>query len=132
MGGTSVPSNAFDAVYARAIAYCEAVYFARADVFEDLCHDHFSMTLVNEDGTTQHWDKSSYLDRVRGRSAFPGQASYKILNVDLAGDEMARVHLWVDVPPARYEDHLGFVQTDGSWKLLTKVFRTAARLNAES
>jgi len=123
--------SVFDAVHAQAVAYSEAVYFARADVFESMCHDHFNMTLVNNDGTTQHWDKASYLERVRGRSAFPGDASYKVLSVDIAGDEIARVHLWVDVPPARYEDHLGFVYTDGSWKLLTKVFRTAARLDAE-
>ena len=34
------------------------------------------------------------------------------------------MHLWVDVPPVRYEDHLGFINVDGQWKLLTKVFRT--------
>ncbi|MFC6583886.1 nuclear transport factor 2 family protein [Sulfitobacter aestuariivivens] len=37
----------------------------------------------------------------------------------------------MDVPPLRYEDHLGFVHVDGAWKLLTKVFRTAARLEKE-
>jgi hypothetical protein len=49
--------------------------------------------------------------------------------MDAAGGEIARVHLWVDVPPLRYEDHLGFVKQDGAWKLLTKVFRTAERLD---
>ena len=120
-----------DVIQSLAVTYCEAVYFARADVFADLCHERFSMTLVNGDGTTQHWDKAAYLDRVRGRSAFPGEASYEVLDMDVAGDEIARVHLWVDVPPARYEDHLGFIRTDGGWKLMTKVFRTAARLDAE-
>ena len=124
-------SPAFDALIAQAVAYCEAVYFARAHVFADMCHERFNMTMINDDGTEQFWDKDSYLERVKGRSPFPGDASYEILSVDLAGGTMARVHLWVDVPPARYEDHLGFVLVDGSWKLLTKVFRTMARLDAE-
>jgi len=115
---------------AAARAYCEAVYFARADVFEDLCHERFQMTLV-EDGQATFWDKPAYLERVAGRSAFPEPASYDILGMDEAGGEIARVHLTVDVPPVRYEDHLGFVHVDGAWKLLTKVFRTAQRLDGE-
>jgi hypothetical protein len=110
--------------------YCEAVWFARAEVFETLCHDRFQMTLVDK-GETTFWDKASYLKRVRARDPFPAPASYEILSVDEAGGEIARVHLTVDVPPLRYEDHLGFVHVDGTWKLLTKVFRTAAHLDEE-
>ncbi|MEQ3709026.1 MAG: nuclear transport factor 2 family protein [Tateyamaria sp.] len=117
-------------LYAAALAYCDAVYFARAEVFEDLCHERFQMTLIEDDGA-MFWDKGSYLERVRGRDPFPAPAVYDILSMDSAGDEIARVHLTVDVPPLRYEDHLGFVRVDGSWKLLTKVFRTAARLSEE-
>jgi hypothetical protein len=127
MSGTS---TAYAEVAAQAVAYGEAVYFARADVFEDMCHDKFQMTLVEPDGTT-FWDKAAYLERVRGRTAFSGAASYGIYSVDVAGDRIARVHLWVDVPPLRYEDHLGFVKDGGSWKLLTKVFRTAAHLGEQ-
>jgi len=108
---------------AAANAYGEAVYYARAEVFEGLCHDRFQMTHVGPEGTT-FWDKVSYLERVRGRQPFEGAASYGITSVDAAGDEIARVHLWVDVPPLRYEDHLGFIREGGTWKLLTKVFRT--------
>jgi hypothetical protein len=115
---------------AAARAYCEAVYFARVDVFEDLCHERFQMTLV-EDGQATFWDKPAYLRRVAARSAFPEPASYDILSMDEAGGEIGRVHLTVDVPPVRYEDHLGFVHVDGAWKLLTKVFRTAQRLDGE-
>jgi len=113
---------------AAALAYCDAVYFAKAEVFEDLCHEKFQMTLI-ENGEATFWDKPAYLARVRGRDPFPEPAVYEILSMDNAGDEIARVHLTVDVPPLRYEDHLGFVRVDGSWKLLTKVFRTAARLD---
>ncbi|PSL21861.1 nuclear transport factor 2 family protein [Shimia abyssi] len=121
--------SAYQGVLARAVEYGEAVYFARADVFEEMCHERFQMTLVEEHGET-FWDKASYLERVRGRTAFKGDASFEVLSIDVAGP-IARVHLWVDVPPLRYEDHLGFVQVDGAWKLLTKVFRTAARLDEE-
>ncbi|MEP1355089.1 MAG: nuclear transport factor 2 family protein [Tateyamaria sp.] len=117
-------------LYAAALAYCDAVYFAKADVFEDLCHEKFQMTLI-EDGAATFWDKASYLERVRGREPFPAPATYNLLGMDSAGDEIARVHLTVDVPPLRYEDHLGFVRVDGSWKLLTKVFRVSARLSEE-
>lgn len=115
---------------AAALLYCDAVYFARADVFEGLCHDNFQMTLV-ENGQSTFWDKPAYLERVRGRDPFPGPAQYEILGMDHSGGEIARVHLTVDVPPLRYEDHLGFVRIGGAWKLLTKVFRTAAHLDKE-
>lgn len=111
-------------------AYGEAVYHARADVFEDLCHERFQMTHV-EGGKTTFWDKAAYLERVRGRRAFDGAASFGVHSLDVAGGEIARVHLWVDVPPVRYEDHLGFVKEGGAWKLLTKVFRTSGAADGE-
>jgi hypothetical protein len=126
----SVVSTAFREVLAEAVAYGEAVYYARADVFEAMCHDNFQMTLVTPDGLT-FWDKAAYLARVRARKAFPGAASFGVMAIDVTGDEIARVHCWVDVPPLRYEDHLGFVKVDGRWKLLTKVFRTMARLDGQ-
>jgi hypothetical protein len=113
-----------ETVRGLAVAYCEGIHFARRAVFEDMCHERFAMTAVLGSGGVQHWDKPAYLDRVSGRDPFPGQPSYEILDIDVAGGEIARVHLWVDVPPRRFEDHLGFVRTDGAWKLMTKVFRT--------
>lgn len=124
------PPTAMDTLREVALAYCDAVYFAKAEVFEELCHSQFQMSLVERDSIT-FWDKSAYLERVRGRTPFPPPAGYNIVGMDIAGDEMARVHLTVDVPPLRYEDHLGFVRVDGQWKLLTKVFRTAAHLEKE-
>jgi len=124
-------TDAVEALLEAARTYCDAVYFARADVFEDLCHERFQMTLI-ESGATTFWNKPSYLERVRGRTAFPAPAGYEILSLDVAGDEIARVHLTVDVPPARYEDHLGFVHVDGGWKLLTKVFRVAGTVETET
>lgn len=118
----AVPAE--DAVRAQAIAYCEGIHHSRPEIFREMCHEHFAMTAVTGAGGTQHWDKAAYLERVRGRAPFPGVPSYKILSVDVAGDETARVHLWVDVPPRRFEDHLGFVRVGGQWKLITKVFRT--------
>lgn len=123
-------SEAHGEVLAEAVAYGEAVYYARAEVFEAMCHENFQMTLVAPEGVTV-WDKAAYLARVRGRKAFPGAASYGIAAIDVAGGEIARVHCWVDVPPLRYEDHLGFVKVDGRWRLLTKVFRIKARLDGQ-
>ena len=68
---------------------------------------------------------------MRGRTPYPAPAQYELLSLDQAGGEIARVHLSVDLPPLRYEDHLGCVQVDRGWKLLTKVFRTAAKLEGE-
>ena len=113
-----------DAVHALAVAYCEGIHHATSDVFADMCHDNFMMTAVTGSGGVTFWDKQAYLARVAGRAGFSGAPSYEILAVDVAGDEIARVHLWVDVPPRRFEDHLGFVRVDGAWKLMTKVFRT--------
>jgi len=116
----------FDAVRSLAVAYCEAIHDAKPDVFEEMCHDRFSMTAVTGEGKPIFWDKTAFVNRLDGRDPFDGAPSYEILGIDIAGGDMARVHLWVDVPPRRFEDHLGFVRLDGAWKLMTKVFRTAA------
>ena len=120
-----------DTVRALAETYCDAVYKAKADVFQDMCHDAFQMTEITPDGGANFWTKATYLERVSGREAFPGAPSFEILSVDVAGGEIARAHLWVDVPPRRYEDHLGFVRVDGTWKLMTKVFRTLSVADEE-
>jgi hypothetical protein len=118
------PMSDMDQVRDLAVAYCEAIHHSRPDVFVDMCHDRFLMTAVTGSGGAQFWDKPAYLARVAGRKPFPGQPSFGILSVDVAGGETARVHLWVDVPPRRFEDHLGFIKVDGAWRLITKVFRT--------
>ena len=120
MDATTPPEAAVRALAER---YCEAVWYARAEVFEEMCHERFQMTHIGPDGPT-YWDKDSFLARVRGRAPAEGPAPYHIFSIDVAGGEIARAHLWVDVPTARFEDHLGFVKLDGQWRLLTKVFRT--------
>ncbi|MCC1492300.1 nuclear transport factor 2 family protein [Cognatishimia sp. F0-27] len=115
-------------LYDAATAYCDAVWAADAAVFETLCHERFAMTMI-ENGSLTFWDKAAYLERVRGRVGQSGPAVCEILSVDAAGGEIGRVHLTVAVPPVRYEDHLGFVRVDGTWQLLTKVFRTCERLD---
>ncbi len=117
------PRTELDAVHAAAVLYCEAVYKARQDVFETLCHDAFHMVCV--DGPElQTWDKAAYLARVTARDAAEGDPVYEIQSVEADGN-MARVKLQVGVPGVIYEDYLGFVRVDGAWKLINKLFRTA-------
>ena len=122
---SAAPSD-FDAIRALAVAYCDAIHNSKPEVFEDMCHEKFSMTAIAPDGSADFWDKAAYLARVGGRDPFPGEPSFGIYDLDVAAGEMARVHLWVDVPPRRFEDHLGFIKVNGAWKLMTKVFRTAS------
>ncbi|MEM7178904.1 MAG: nuclear transport factor 2 family protein [Pseudomonadota bacterium] len=115
-----------DAVRAVAVAYCEAIHHAQPQVFEEMCHERFLMTAVDGAGAPVFWDKAAYLERVAGRDPFPGAPSYEILTVDVWGDETAHVKLWVDVPPRRFADYLGFFRVGDEWKLITKLFRTAS------
>ena len=111
----------------QARAYCEAVWYARTEIFEQMCHERFAMNLIEPEGPT-YWDKASFIERVRARAPAEGPACYEVLDIDVMGDQIARVHLTVDIPGTRFEDHLGFVKENGSWQLLTKVFRIKARL----
>ncbi|MEM6636507.1 MAG: nuclear transport factor 2 family protein [Pseudomonadota bacterium] len=113
-----------EAVRAQTVAYVEGIHFSRPEAFEEMCHPNFLMTAVAGSGAPVFWNKAAYLERVAGRAPFPGAPSYDILDIDVGGDQIARVKLWVDVPPRRYEDHLGFLKVDGRWQLITKVFRT--------
>ena len=107
-----------------AVAYCEAIHHARPEVFETMCHPNFHMTAMGAGGKPLFWDKPAYLKRVGGRDPFPGEPSYGIQSIDILGGEIAHVKLWVDVPPRRFEDYLGFALLDGEWRLMNKLFRT--------
>lgn len=113
-----------DAVHAAAVAYCVGIHTADVATFEALCHDNFAMSAVAGSGQAVFWDKAAYLARVAGRDAFPGAPVYEILNIDIAGSDMAHVKLRVGVPPRLFEDYLGFFRVGGEWKLITKLFRT--------
>jgi hypothetical protein len=113
------------AVRAQAVAYCEALQRARADVLEAMCDAGFAMRAPGPAGDAPlRWDRATFVARVAAREPFPGEPSFEILSVDVAGD-IAQVRLWVDVPPRRYEDFLGFVRSGSDWRLATKLFRTA-------
>ncbi|MEM8792086.1 MAG: nuclear transport factor 2 family protein [Pseudomonadota bacterium] len=111
-------------IRAAAVAYCEALHNADADLLEELCHERYFMTSVQPSGETLFFDKQAFVARARERDPFEGAPSYEILSVDVE-PEMAHVKLWVDLPPRRFCDYLGFYRVDGQWKLITKLFRTA-------
>jgi len=106
-----------------AVAYCEGLHNADGALFERLCDDRFIMTGATGAGGTTSLDKAGFVARVGGRDPFPGAPAYTIHGIDVAGGEIGRVHLSVEVPPRRYEDHLGFIRDGGEWKLITKLYR---------
>ncbi|WP_137699941.1 nuclear transport factor 2 family protein [Marimonas lutisalis] len=110
-------------VTAQARAYCEALHWSDAAAFERMCHEDFLMTYVASDGQSRKIDKAAFVGRVAGRDPFAGDPSYHIETVDVAGPDIAHVKLWVDMPPRRYKDYLGFFHVGGEWKLITKLFR---------
>lgn len=113
------------AVRAMAEAYCVGLHEGDDAAFEAMCHEKFLMTFVRPDGSPHFLTKQDFVGRVAGRGGFDGDPSYQILSVDVAGPDIAHVKLWVDVPPRRFEDYLGFFRIGGEWKLITKLFRTA-------
>ncbi|MEM8752762.1 MAG: nuclear transport factor 2 family protein [Pseudomonadota bacterium] len=113
-------------VEALAADYCRALHHSDADRLEALCHDRYFMTSAGEGDGPVFFDKEAFVARVRNRPPFAGDPSFEILSVDVEGDEMAEVKLWVDLPPRRFRDFLGFYRVGGEWRLVTKLFRTAS------
>lgn len=111
-------------IRAAAETYCVGLHEATHETFEELCHDRFFMTSVQPDGRQLFIDKAAFVDRIRNREQTAGAPSFEILSIDVEPD-MAHVKLWVDVPPRRFCDYLGFFKVGDDWKLVTKLFRTA-------
>lgn len=118
-------TNADSVLRAAAVEYCEGLHRANEATFDALCHDRFFMTSVQPDGRTLFIDKAAFVERIRNRAPIDGAPSYEILSIDVE-TEIAYVKLWVDMPPRRFCDYLGFFKVDGEWKLITKLFRTAS------
>ncbi|MEM6904300.1 MAG: nuclear transport factor 2 family protein [Pseudomonadota bacterium] len=109
-------------VRAAAVAYCEGLHHSDASIFETLCHERYFMVGAQGAGETLFFDKTRFIDRIRARDPFPGAPSYQIVSVDVE-ENTASVKLWVDMPPRRFVDYLGFARLDGDWRLMTKLFR---------
>ena len=104
--------------------YCVALHNSDADALAALCHDAFFMTTMLDKGEPFLLNKQTFTDRARARTPFDGAPSWGIESIDVEPD-MAHVKLWVDMPPRRFCDYLGFVPVNGEWKLITKLYRVA-------
>lgn len=113
------------AIRAAAEGYCVALHTADADFLHDLCHENFAMASVQPSGNQMFFTRETFVERARSREPFPGEPSFEILSVDIE-PEMAMVKLWIDMPPRRYCDYLGFFLIEGEWKLIQKLYRTAS------
>lgn len=115
-----------DAVKAAAAVYCESLNKADGDALDALIHDNFVMTWIRDSqGAAKFLDKAKFVGGIRTLSPENRAPSYEILSVDLEGDNIAQVKLWVDLGDRRFVDFLGFFRVDGDWKLITKLFRVA-------
>ncbi len=106
-------------------AYCHALHNGDGAAVDALCHERFLMQWVGQDGGARCIDKAAFVARIGGRDAFPGAPQFVVHSVDLDGADMAQVRLDVTVPPRVYTDQLGFLRVDGTWRLMTKLFRVA-------
>jgi len=113
------------AIRAAAEVYCVALHNADADALDALCHENFAMATMQPSGEQMFFDKAAFVARARARDPYDGTPSFEILSVDVE-PEMAQVKLWVDMPPRRFCDYLGFMKVGDEWKLIQKLFRTAA------
>ena len=112
----------------QAQTYCEAVWYARTGVFEEMCHERFAMNLIEPEGPT-YWDKASfYRARARPRTGRGACLLRSARHRRNGRPDRARASDGRHPRNTFFEDHLGFVNENGSWKLLTKVFRIKARL----
>jgi Putative lumazine-binding len=118
-------STAFDEVNAAAYAYCAALNAADGDALDALCHERFLMTWVKDDGTPRFLNKEKFVGGIRSLEADKDALSCEVISVDVEGTDIAHVKLWVDMPPRRYMDYLGFFRVEGEWRLITKLFRVA-------
>lgn len=118
-------TDALEQVTAAAEAYCVALNKADGDALDALCHERFLMTWVKEDGTPRFLNKEKFVGGIRTLDADTDAPSFEVLSIDVEGPDMAHVKLWVDMPPRRYLDYLGFFRIEGEWRLITKLFRVA-------
>lgn len=118
-------TTALEQVNAAAQGYCVALNKADSDALDLLCHDRFLMTWVKDDGTPRFLNKEKFVGGIRTMEADRGAPSFEVISVDVEGPDMAHVKLWVDMPPRRYLDYLGFFRVEGEWRLITKLFRVA-------
>ena len=117
--------QAQEQVRQAAVVYCESLNRADGDALDALIHDRFLMTWTRSDGTAKFLDKDKFVGGIRTLSPSDDAPSYEIISVDVDGPDMAQVKLWVDMAPRRYLDHLGFFRVNGTWQLITKLFRVA-------
>ncbi len=121
---TTNETDAEAAVRAAAEAYCAALWHADAETCARIFHEASHLYGVAADGALVDMPRATFLERVGSREPGEGPPDYAIREVIVTG-EMAFVRLEVAVPGRRFEDQLNFLEIDGAWRVIAKLFRVA-------
>jgi len=109
--------------------YLDALHHSDADKLASVFHPTSALT-YEKDGTLQILPRDQWLSDVRTRVSAAERGLPRadhLLQVDLAGPRMAFVKLKCALPPLYFTDLLSFLQIDGKWQIVQKVFMSEVR-----
>ena len=94
-------------------------------------HDVSHLYSLGPDGTVQDLPRQQWLDMVRDRPSAKSKnlaRADRIVSVDMSGPETAVVKVECQIPPRYFTDYLTLLKLkDGSWRIVSKTFRTTVR-----
>lgn len=109
-------------VRAAAEAYCAALHAcdaaALARIFAPAAHLYAA-----EAGEVVDLPRDAWLERVAGRVPPDAAPEFAVEMVDASGPETAIARVSVRVGERLFRDHLSFLKTGGSWRVIAKVYR---------
>ena len=94
-------------------------------------HDVSHLYSIGADGTVQDLPRTQWLDAVKTRPSSKSKnlaRADRIVSIDMSGPETAFVKVECQIPPRYFTDYLTLLKLkDGSWKIVSKTFRTTVR-----
>jgi len=122
-------SNDIAAIEAVVWTYLDGLHEGDPAKIAAAFHEVSHLYSASEDGVTD-LPRESWLVKVKERPSPKSQGhprSDRIVSIDQSGPETACVKVECAVPPRFFTDYLLLLKTGGTWKIVSKSFRTVIK-----
>lgn len=122
-------SNDISAIEDVVWTYLDGLHEGDAGKIAKAFHEVSHLYSVSDDGVTD-LPRETWLAMVAGRPSPRSQGhprTDRIVSIDQSGPEAACVKVECSVPPRFFTDYLLLLKTGGTWRIVSKSFRTVIR-----
>jgi hypothetical protein len=124
-----LPANDIRAIEEVVWTYLDGLHEGNTDKLATAFHEVSHLYSISGDGVAD-LPRAKWLEMVAGRPSAKAQGlprTDRIISIDQSGPEAACVKVECAIPPRFFTDYLLLLKAGGTWRIVSKSFRTDLR-----